>query len=601
MVGGGAVRLSLTSINMETTCGALLSELEQIWTEIGETDAEKDEMLLELERECLQVYRKKVDEASNTRALLRRSIATKEAEFATLVASLGEHNVHMQTDKRQTSLKEQLSYITPVVENLKLKKEESLKQLVEIKSEIDKIRAEIDGRQVQLNVNNMEETELSIRKLNDYQAQLRSLQKEKSERLHKILEDINEVHSLCSVLDSDFSKTVDEVHPSLHETGLMQFTNISDSTLKGLSQLIQKLKSEKKTRVQKLREVVESLLELWNLLNSPKEERKQFEKLSSILSSSEDTVAYTGILSVETIKEAVAEVERLNALKASKMKDLVLKKRLELEEVCQQAHIEPDMSTAPEKLNALMDSGLVDPSELLTNIEAQIAKAKEECNIRKDIMDKVSKWQAACAEEKWLEEYNQDENRYNAGRGGHLNLKRAEKARLAATKIPAIVDNLMNKTLSWEDERNKPFLYDGVRLVTLLEEYKLAREQREEEKKRFRDHKKLQNLLLTEKEAMFGSKPSPKRSTSFRKPNGNENGFMTPKPRRISAGSATPELLTPRSFSGRHNSHFKELRRLSTTPLNFVAIPKEDTVSSFASISGSEPGSPPRGSQDVRV
>jgi len=51
--------------------------------------------------------------------------------------------------------------------------------------------------------------------------------------------------------------------------------------------------------------------------------------------------------------------------------------------------------------------GLVDPSELVANIEAQIVKAKEESMIRKDIMDRINKWQVACEEEIWLEEYNQ--------------------------------------------------------------------------------------------------------------------------------------------------------------------------------------------------
>jgi protein regulator of cytokinesis 1 len=68
---------------------------------------------------------------------------------------------------------------------------------------------------------------------------------------------------------------------------------------------------------------------------------------------------------------------------------------------------------------------------------------------------------------------------------------------------------------------------------------------------------------------------------------------MTPTPRRNSVGSGTPELLTPRSYSGRQNGYFKEMRRLSTAPLNFVAISKEDTMS-YASIYGSESGSPPR-------
>ena len=81
----------------------------------------------------------------------------------------------------------------------------------------------------------------------------------------------------------------------------------------------------------------------------------------------------------------------------------------------------------------------------------------------------------------------QDDNRYNAGRGAHINLKRAERARVTISKIPgiafllilpfpvvalyfganqvlfpAIVDNLINKTLAWEYEKKKLFLYDGV-------------------------------------------------------------------------------------------------------------------------------------------
>lgn len=110
------------------------------------------------------------------------------------------------------------------------------------------------------------------------------------------------------------------------------------------------------------------------------------------------------------------------------------------------------------------------------------------------------------------------------------------------------------------------------------------------------DQKKLQDLLLIEKEAMYGSKPSPRRTSSFRKANGyhaNGNGSMTPTPRRKSSGSPNAELLTPRSYSGHQNGYFKEMRRLNTAPLNFVAIAKEDTIS-FSSVCGSEPESPPQ-------
>lgn len=57
--------------------------------------------------------------------------------------------------------------------------------------------------------------------------------------------------------------------------------------------------------------------------------------------------------------QASAEVKRLTELKASRMKELVMKKRSELEEICRITHIEPDTSTAAEKSNAMIDSGMI--------------------------------------------------------------------------------------------------------------------------------------------------------------------------------------------------------------------------------------------------
>ncbi|XP_057961252.1 65-kDa microtubule-associated protein 6-like [Malania oleifera] len=592
---------SPTSVQTRTSCGSLLTELQQIWDDIGESESDKDRMLFELERECLEVYQRKVEKAANAKARLHQTVAAMEAELATLMAALGELNLQSLADKRSASLKEQLASVTPMVDDLRIKKEERMKQFSDIKAQIEKISMEISGfdhpNSAVMSYLTLEEQDLSLRRLTEYQTHLSNLQKEKSDRLNKVLEFVNEVHILCGLLGLDFGKTVSDVHPSLNGKYLEQSRNISNSTLQGLEQAIITLKMERKDRIQKLKDIVASLFELWNLMDSPKEERSNFLRITSTLGSSESEITEPGALSLEIIEQVSAEVERLAKLKASRMKELVMKKRAELEEICRMIHIEPNTNTAAEKSNALIDSGLVDPSELLANIEAQIIKAKDEAVSRKDIMDRIDRWLSACEEENWLEDYNQDENRYSAGRGAHINLKRAERARVTVSKIPAIVDNLINKAVAWENEKNTSFLYDGVRLVSILEDYKLTRQQKEEEKKRYRDQKKLQDLLLTEKEAMYGSKPSPKRTNSFRKSNGyraNGNGSMTPTPRRNSVGSSTPELLTPRSYLGRQNGYFKEMRRLSTVPLNFVAVAKEDTLSR-ASIYGSELGSPPRG------
>lgn len=50
--------------------------------------------------------------------------------------------------------------------------------------------------------------------------------------------------------------------------------------------------------------------------------------------------------------------------------------------------------------------GVIDAASILEQIELQIAQVKEEAFSRKEILDKMEKWIAACEEECWLEEYN---------------------------------------------------------------------------------------------------------------------------------------------------------------------------------------------------
>ncbi|CAM6076935.1 unnamed protein product [Sphagnum tenellum] len=63
---------------------------QHIWNEVGESNSDKDRMLLQLEQECLEVYRRKVDHASHARAQLHKDLANAEAEYSALLSALGE-------------------------------------------------------------------------------------------------------------------------------------------------------------------------------------------------------------------------------------------------------------------------------------------------------------------------------------------------------------------------------------------------------------------------------------------------------------------------------------------------------------------------------
>lgn len=180
-------------------------------------------MLLELERECLEVYRRKVEEAANAKARLHQSVAAKEAEVATLMAALGDLNVHspvkripwhwiieditshfihflmrydmliflfyytwIQTEKKMASLKEKLASVSPLLEDLRMKREERIKQFADIKTQIEKISGEISGYNYPNDINSLtlEDQDLSLRRLTEFQTHLQTLQKDKVWILH---------------------------------------------------------------------------------------------------------------------------------------------------------------------------------------------------------------------------------------------------------------------------------------------------------------------------------------------------------------------------------------------------------------------------------
>lgn len=49
-----------------------------------------------------------------------------------------------------------------------------------------------------------------------------------------------------------------------------------------------------------------------------------------------------------------------------------------------------------------------------------------------------------------------------------------------------LVDTLVAKTRTWEEEHGFTFAYDGVPLLAMLDEYAVLRHDREEEKRRMR-------------------------------------------------------------------------------------------------------------------
>ncbi|CAH8392937.1 unnamed protein product [Eruca vesicaria subsp. sativa] len=476
-----------------------LQKLQKLWDEIGESYNEIDKVLEVIEQECLAVYDKKIDETTKYKADLQGSLARAYDEIVSLTSSLGEQVTYSW--KKEGSLKQQMSTVQPVLDDLRMKKVLRWEQISEILTQITDISSNIAGSDYHgRNGPDFDESDLTERKLDQLRARLQDLCKEKDDRLQKVNSYISAIRDMSETMSSDVSDALSNVHKSLTDFSMADAKSISDDTLAGLAKLTESLKNEKHQKLLKLQDLGRTMQDLWNRMETPMDERRRFKHITCLLPVQADDALRKGCLGLNIFREAEHEVEILNE-KSSKMKELVLKRRCELEEVCRKGHMDVNSDAARQSLVDLIDSGSGDLSHILASIDSQIEKAKEEALTRKEILDKVDKWTNAKKEERWLDDYEKDEKRFTPVKGGHTHLKHAEDARRRISKIPAIIDGLTTKVKAWELERGVRFLYDKHPLLEMLEEDTNLRAQKEEEKRELRKQKRLQRSLASDKEA----------------------------------------------------------------------------------------------------
>ncbi|XWS77192.1 hypothetical protein CRYUN_Cryun01aG0240300 [Craigia yunnanensis] len=457
---------------------------------------------------------------------------------------------------------------------MRRKKVERINQFVGVLEQIQKLSNEIFGVKEQ-NGNKvlLDETNLSLRRLEELHSELHGLQNEKINRLNRVQDHLNTLNSLCTVLGMDFKQTVCRIHPSLDD---LNGAKDASNNIARLAAQIQSLQELKIKRMQRIQDLASALLELWLLMDTPVEEQQMFLNVTCKIAASEPEITEANMLSIDCIKNVEEEVSRLQQLKTSRMKEIVLKKKVELEDMCRRTHMVMEALISIDCSIEAMEAGAIDPLYLLEQIDLQISKVREEVFSRKEILEKVEKWLAACEEESWLEEYSRDDNRYNAGRGAHLTLKRAEKARAVVNKIPAMVEALTLKTTAWEKERGTEFLYDGGRLLSVLEDYGSLRQEKELEKQRQRDQKKLHGQLIAEKEAFYGSKPSP--SISGKKASRTSTAAVSN--RKLSLGGTMLQQAKPEKLATRLHLNKKAVY------LNENSLVNHQRSSGFATHSG---------------
>ena len=182
-----------------------------------------------------------------------------------------------KSDQSVGSLKLELGKILPELEEMQKRKIERRNQFLLVLEEVENITNDIKGQgEHVLSKPPIDETDLSMRKLEELNCHLQALQKEKvkfhlnlassfllviclftlfccflqSDRVETIRKHLCTLYSHCSVLGMDFNEVVSQVNPTLTDPEGPR--SLSDHTIDNLDAAVQKLREVKIQRMQKV-------------------------------------------------------------------------------------------------------------------------------------------------------------------------------------------------------------------------------------------------------------------------------------------------------------------------------------------------------------
>ncbi|XP_053320362.1 protein regulator of cytokinesis 1 isoform X2 [Spea bombifrons] len=450
-----------------------LARLRDIWEEIGIPEDQRLQRTDAVKRHVNLLLTRMIEEEENLKDRLLKSINVCRKELNGLCEEL--QLPPFEEDDDSTILQLEKDLRTRVEVMLKQKKErmQELKLLKERDQELCDILCTspfcIDCHSVP-----------SLDELDQFRRHLAALATEKE---HRSAEFVNTKKQIILCMEE-----LDRIPDTSFERDVVceddEAFCLSKENLAALHELLFQLE-EQKIRNQSLCEELRSkIIELWDRLQIPEEERSAF------------SVYMTGSKG-KIIKALQDEVDRLQELKLQNIKNFVEVIRTELVtywDKCFCSH---------EQRQAFAPYYDEDYSEdLLCLHDAEINRMKHYYEVHKEMFEGVQKW-----EENWklfleFDKKATDPNRFT-NRGGNLLKEEKQRAKLQKM-LPKLEEELRVRIAGWEEEQGQEFFVNGKKFMDYVTE---QWEQFNLEKEREKQERQIKKSRQLEEEMFYGSAP----------------------------------------------------------------------------------------------
>ena len=304
-------------------------KLSGLWTEIGYTSTEKEQIQKKIEQQIISIFQNLIQSATNEKASLQKDINKSIDNYTNLSKALGKAS--KIPENQNCSMRQRYNEVNILYNNL-------YKDSIDVINKFKAIYTEVSNNFSVLGIPNNERGEFASIGNKD----LSSMRYQRFVSKNKeLLDEINSRDAKLSKLKTKVNQICKEIEEPIPENVQQIFEAISviDESFSTVNSFLDKVTNEKQKRLEQLTKIGNQIVQMWDLLNISEEETQEFLQSHSTLS-------------LESISFCENELSRLMELRKTQLPVILANQQVMIIEMASFTHSEPqvDVSRDPNHL-----------------------------------------------------------------------------------------------------------------------------------------------------------------------------------------------------------------------------------------------------------
>ena len=420
------------------------TEVTHIWDDLGLTKDEKEHALKCMHEEIDQIKINYLNKLKERRDQIVENIERRRQTLFKIIRSVKkaeneEEEEDIESIASKGTLKEKIAELDKATQKYIKEYEKASEKFLSVKQQTDELFDKLGYSQEERGeFNEIGYEDLSNERLERFEDKRRELELEVSKRTELLSRNEEKIREILNELDEKMQPVIQEIFDT---------NNIKVGSFQAMEKYYDELQAIRHARSSKYYELALQLTNLWELFETPEEERHKF-------------IQNHQKLSTKSLQECFDEIQKLSQHKIDELPNLIDRSLKRIDEACKFLH-----KTESEQEQLIQNAQRHNPSQLkyFENLDVLVQNLQREIVLSTPILKMIEQREEIIKSYKDFTQQEQEMKKVELSKENEiqLNIKADKAQRRYRFVLPRLEKKLLLSLIEYRHATNKDLTYDG--------------------------------------------------------------------------------------------------------------------------------------------